>query len=468
MLPFAKKQATLYEEWQYGLVHSQTNAEAVNSAISFSTQTPMYMAIMGFLLSAVVSYLDGYPWTLSTWLINVIFTGIYVTVIAIAITKMTRCVSATRNVHRDNFSPLTNENETKVRSLLVPLLPFFNIDQEQVALHCDVDDYACFPSMFEVNLIHLILPLGFFKLMNENESVSRVMLAHELGHAIQHDTSLWLRATAFTKYVVRWLIPLHAVTLLLTIGNAKSAYWLAQSNQTSYNSAAIIEVVKATIFFLSVIYVYIRTIPARRHSEAMADMAAVLATSVDDVSAALKHGQSLEKKRTGLYFGRAFHPTCRHRLEQIELFRNMLTGIENGGHITPIAIEGQGNASLLVQSLIGITAWGITICFAYLFGGNSPLECAICGLLAALASIFAFIRAIQWLLQKKLHRLVHRGKFIMSLSGLLVLPTWGVWLAATPLHLPNMVCEQLLPIIIIVGFFTFVIGLLTFGFGCVK
>ncbi|HEY9421358.1 MAG TPA: hypothetical protein VIW92_08090, partial [Thermoanaerobaculia bacterium] len=112
----------------------------------------------------------------------------------------------------------------EVDELLEPVAVRMNFDLTKLDLYLGKRMFAAIPSIVEIyGRLHLVLPLGFLKVIRERPDIARAMLVHELGHADQKDTKLWALANAYWAVAMRTFMPfICAILLLHLIGTALS------------------------------------------------------------------------------------------------------------------------------------------------------------------------------------------------------------------------------------------------------
>lgn len=105
-----------------------------------------------------------------------------------------------------------------VGALIAPVAARMNLDLSRLTLYIGRKMFTAIPSIVESGeRLHLIMPLGFLKVIRKNPDIARAMLAHELGHADQQDTKLWSLANIYWSVATRTLIPYAAFILFVQL-----------------------------------------------------------------------------------------------------------------------------------------------------------------------------------------------------------------------------------------------------------
>jgi hypothetical protein len=100
-------------------------------------------------------------------------------------------------------------------------------------------NYGDSPSVIDVEgCPRLVVPLGFFKVLGQAPGAAKAMLAHELAHVSQHDTRLWLLATAYLKGL-KWLLLPYAIFAFLAV-SLTSVLWVSRNKeQPEYTQSSL-------------------------------------------------------------------------------------------------------------------------------------------------------------------------------------------------------------------------------------
>lgn len=145
---------------------------------------------------------------------------------------------------------------------------------------------------------HLVVPLGFFKLLESQPGQAKAILAHELAHIAQGDEQLWSLARLYW-HISGYLIPVRLVGLFATLAQVGEAEWL-QGFVPSIGGFALL------VIFRNNIKKYVAT------SEEIADRGAVICGLAHELRLALtnldrSHGEQEQ----------GFHPRVGQRVRAI-------------------------------------------------------------------------------------------------------------------------------------------------------
>lgn len=158
------------------------------------------------------------------------------------------------------------------------------------------------------NKYHLILPLGFLKLLLENETHARQILAHEFSHIRQRDTDFLIEFKIYFRISLILFIPCVLALILILLVSIKTGL-LISILPISYN------------FIISIaLLLFARSIIHR--SERIADLGSVVAGSSSQMIHTLQTCSSDYQKRK-LF---ALHPDINWRIDKLTGLENMLPG----------------------------------------------------------------------------------------------------------------------------------------------
>ena len=159
--------------------------------------------------------------------------------------------------------------------------------------------------------VHLICPLGFINLFTSDFTSARAMLAHELGHVLQRDSSLW-RVVGAARYCVAVLISLRAFEILIFIFGV---LFLAAPSHNRYGDSWILSVVAYALLIAIQVGACKLITYSRKRSELGADIvAANVVTPLAVIDALKKHFPDPPKE-----FWFKSHPTISERVTNIEI-----------------------------------------------------------------------------------------------------------------------------------------------------
>jgi hypothetical protein len=206
--------------------------------------------------------------------------------------------------------------QAQLGDLLAPVLVRLGLIGSVVHTRLALRQFSASPTVASHHdAIHLFLPLGFFRLLSTDRDAARAIVAHELAHCAQKDSSEWLRASAFSSFARSALLPfiaIQAVAVCLVIirieegrqtENSSLAYESAvmRRHVPSYIShqldprAITLEKLgvslRAVFAFGMIVALAAHVRKMRRNSEQMADLAAAAVAGPDAVARALTSTQ---------------------------------------------------------------------------------------------------------------------------------------------------------------------------------
>ena len=162
--------------------------------------------------------------------------------------------------------------------------------------------------------VHLICPLGFLNLFTSDRQSAKAMVAHELGHVVQRDTSLW-RVVGVARYSILFFT---GETVLLIAFFILGTVFRPASRAAVSSVDDWILTVLAYAFLIAIQIGACKLITfSKRESELGADLLASTAVTplavIGAVSKYLSHNQSRER------FFRSY-PTLKERIDNIETY----------------------------------------------------------------------------------------------------------------------------------------------------
>lgn len=144
-----------------------------------------------------------------------------------------------RTLDSDAFSKridIANFNE-ELKRLVQEIQQTFGIE-ERVEYYVTVNNFNYSPHVFrKADTNYVVLPLGFFKILRQDPSEAKAILAHELSHIAQKDTSLTLLLKVFLKYAFIVLLPLQFLILSFAIYYGYSSSLEAEQEAKSYRAS---------------------------------------------------------------------------------------------------------------------------------------------------------------------------------------------------------------------------------------
>ncbi len=206
--------------------------------------------------------------------------------------------------------PIKDNEEINVREAVRNLCNKMLIEYKIVMLWRS-KSLSKYPSVEEVDgNINLILPIGFLIDFKKDNNKGNAILAHELGHVLQHDTDLYLIADTNYSILRKYFVPLIFLNVLMQI---ILFFYLASK---SVPISALI-VIALLIIIGIVVYVILtdgfKRIRELRHSSEMyADTAALIFTNYNDILSCLHCLVEIHSANNNT------HPYVEDRIENIE------------------------------------------------------------------------------------------------------------------------------------------------------
>jgi hypothetical protein len=207
-------------------------------------------------------------------------------------------------------------------ALLEELCACMGVDFRKVRVRLATRNYDVGPSVIEhEDVTFLVIPLGFFKLLEVDREAARAILAHELAHVCQGDTNLWLLSESYLTAIRKFLMPLAILTsfisLALCFGALSSISYYADSYEVAAirraSLAGIIQSFGQPVLLLAFTY-SVRKL--RRRSEELADMAGVVFAGPSPLLRALApyYTRGILSQESSIF---SSHPNMRERTGRI-------------------------------------------------------------------------------------------------------------------------------------------------------
>jgi hypothetical protein len=203
----------------------------------------------------------------------------------------------------------------ELKEMIIELAIKMNVDFRDILFWSTINKET-FPSV-EVDKfgkINLLLPLNFIHFFEQNKPEAKAILAHELGHVLQHDTKIYLETDSYFEVIRMILFPLGIFNLLIHL------YLLfASGNYAKIAGSDPLIIITCIIFIWDItliVYLYngfkiLRE--ARRDSERLADTAAVLYADGSSLISVLERIKNDFVKHKS----NATHPDKMDRIENI-------------------------------------------------------------------------------------------------------------------------------------------------------
>lgn len=266
---------------------------ALGALIVFTTQASFFSQQEGLLFLAVLYLLQA---------------NVY---IAVVWWGMRRIRAVQREVKHGTLTAITDENAPHVRRIFDELLQRTQQPHECYDLWY-VRSNNISPSVVEIHgRAQVLVPRGLVRLSSTDPEQVRAMFAHELGHVMQRDTGTWVYSDIFCRAVY--------VLAVLTIMAYTSDSVITQYKPWDEATAKLVDsmlhtstsLVLGTIGIVGGLYRYI--VKQRRHSEELADTAAILYADGSQLI------RALQEQATEALSGKVspYHPRVEWRIERI-------------------------------------------------------------------------------------------------------------------------------------------------------
>lgn len=112
----------------------------------------------------------------------------------------------------DNFINLSQNNIPDIEIVLNTITSRMGISRDKLDVWLNSRNYGISPNIFEYRKrIHLVLPLGFLKVIENQIEVAQSILAHEFSHVLHKDTNLFIYFRTYIRayiYVRLILMPI--------------------------------------------------------------------------------------------------------------------------------------------------------------------------------------------------------------------------------------------------------------------
>ena len=218
--------------------------------------------------------------------------------------------------------------ELKIRNLANKML-----GSRRIEIRIDRVNTSISPSTIDIGgVTYISLPLGYFKLEKSRPCAADAMIAHELGHAAQKDTNLWLYSSLFTRYLSKGLF----LVLVCRAMYFSATALLFGDKGDLFTQLPHIAWLTPLLFIL--IWETVRHL--RTRSEEMADVAAMIYSSTGGIKEAilLTAGSSNEPL--------SIHPPSAVRLRNVERLERLPIGLPDAG---VVPVPGNGSSAAMVK-----------------------------------------------------------------------------------------------------------------------
>jgi Zn-dependent protease with chaperone function len=148
-------------------------------------------------------------------------------------------VSLRRRVLGEFTQQLDRTDAPELWGILDQLQDQMGIQAAEVSVIVSTRNYGDSPSVIDVEgRPRLVVPLGFFKMLGRAPGAAKAMLAHELAHVVQHDTKLWLLATAYLKGLKLIFLP-FTIFAFLAVSLTSVMWMLGNKEQPEYTRSSL-------------------------------------------------------------------------------------------------------------------------------------------------------------------------------------------------------------------------------------
>ena len=256
--------------------------------------------------------------------------GICGTAIAVYVLHLVeRYVKQQQNIWTQS-EKLAPKIEEQARITIGPMAHALGLDVCKLFLHMSFSSRKGLSMVDSDGQTHIIMPQGYLDMMEDDPDAAKAMMAHELGHAAQQDTNLWLFTTGFSKYIFLLLISsvaLNVVCFTLKIAldpehlpyvpsGLRSSTFLPISPYLFQGLLVGWGVVGSALYSYIAFYTLRR---GRRFSEETADMSAALLTSSSALSSIFSNVEDSASEGGFL----AIHPSIADRRAKISEYEKL-------------------------------------------------------------------------------------------------------------------------------------------------
>lgn len=162
--------------------------------------------------------------------------------------------------------------------------------------------------------VHIICPSGFINLFTSDHASAKAMLAHELGHVLQKDSSLW-RVVGAARYCVVFLIGLRVLEIAIFI--LGMLFFTTSNSRNQYGDPWILSVILYAIYIAIQVGACKFITYSKKRSELGAD---VLASNIVTPSVVIDALKKYLSNRVSKEFFFPSHPTLSERINNIKTY----------------------------------------------------------------------------------------------------------------------------------------------------
>ena len=321
-----EQQQELIDAW---LQESKKCAQA-----SANVRVVLLFYLLIFPIGYFTFYLLGLPFL---WLRILIVAAVYLSTVIYIWLKYN---SIPRQIIKGRFRNITANQPQLIRQCIQEMAAKMRIPTDSIIVWVNVYSKTASPSIYTYKKSHhLLLPLGFFKIVAQDEELAKTIIAHELSHIRQRDADLFIVVKLFTRALLVVYIPILLVVLFVTTAGAS---YFSSYLEYNYGSDSFFELggpfkgvgngislntvftVISWIFLISVL-LYMRKLIYR--SERVADLGAATFLSSGAAIKALQINDDIKRQSFFRHLF-SFHPSVERRINDLKKVSNERPGYE--------------------------------------------------------------------------------------------------------------------------------------------
>lgn len=143
------------------------------------------------------------------------------------------------NLILEECEDITMSLPNNLEILLIEVSERLNIKKDKLKIYVNPQNYGLSPNVQNKNKFNIIvIPLGYFKLIDENREYAKIILAHELSHIKQQDSNLLNFTKVFLK-ILAFLIPFNIIYGVFFI-SVWHPYLVKKDQERIFNTALLI------------------------------------------------------------------------------------------------------------------------------------------------------------------------------------------------------------------------------------
>lgn len=222
---------------------------------------------------------------------------------------------------------------TLIKEAVEQLATRMNIDPNRIR-YWGILNRSKFPSIEEnpqdSYYIELLIPVNFILLFTKNRKEGIAILAHELGHVLQDDTTLFLSTDAYFTVIRSILFPVAMANVVLQVIFLAVGCYTSNLMGRFFDSPGLMLLLLFAVVYNVALYRYLtvgfeKLRESRRVSEKLADTASTIFSDGNDLIAVLKKVPSAGTKSI------ATHPATVDRINHIQDLLNPLNYVDDYG-----------------------------------------------------------------------------------------------------------------------------------------